>query len=212
MGHFLDNRACSTKHKAIPDNLLSGVNKLVTQKENIMKTTVEYSEVTKVVKSAVASDIQNANKWREAGIVTAAFYGSREALQDVKAQFIADSILPALDKKHTQALNKETVRKGSKEYAALDAGQVAAWEVLNQAKKDARAIAHTMFSRLLSYAFPSEKVEADDGGTGASLDSKLAADLAAWIKRLEKAEQVTFDLPKVTAGLKTVLALVTAKK
>jgi hypothetical protein len=173
--------------------------------------TVEYSEVTKAVKSAVSSDIQNANRWREAGIVTAAFYGSREALRDVKAQFIADAVLPALDKRHAAALAKETVRKGSKEYAALDAGQVAAWEVLNQAKKDARAIAHTMFSRLLSYAFPPEKAEETEAPS-ASIEAKLAVDLSAWIKRLEKAEQAPFDLPKVTANLKATLALVTAKK
>lgn len=173
--------------------------------------TVEYSEVTKAVKSAVSSDIQNANRWREAGIVTAAFYGSREALQDVKAQFIADAVLPALDKRHAAALAKDTVRKGSKEYNALDDGQRQAWEVLNQAKKDARAIAHTMFSRLLSYAFPIEKAEADDT-PAASLDSKLAADLAAWVKRLEKAENADFDIVAVSKQLKATLALVTAKK
>lgn len=207
----MDNIACSTKHKAIPDNLLSGVNKLVTQKENIMKTTVEYTEVAAAVKVAVRSDIQNANKWREAGIVTAKFYGSREALQDVKAQFIADAIIPALDKRHAQALAAEMPRKGSKEYNALDDGQRQAWEVLNQAKKDARAIAHTMFSRLLSYAFPIEKAEADDT-PAASLDSKLAADLAAWVKQLEKAEDADFDIVAVSKQLKATLALVTAKK
>jgi len=170
-----------------------------------------YSEVVKSVKEAVSNDVQSVTKWRDAGSATASFYGNRDALQGVKAQFIADSIMPALDRKHTQALNKETVRKGSKEYAAFDDGQRQAWEVLNQAKKDARAIAHTMYARLLSYAFPISKTE-ESGVPAATLESKLAADIAAWIKRLEKAESVTFDLPKVTANLKATLALVTVKK
>ena len=174
-----------------------------------MSTT--YSEVVKSVKNAVSNDVQSVTKWKEAGIVTASFYGNRDALQGVKAQFIADSIMPALDKRHMQALNKETVRKGSKEYAAFDDGQRQAWEVLNQAKKDARAIAHTMYARLLSYAFPISKTEESDAPV-ATLESKLAADLAAWIKRLEKAESTPFDLPKVTANLKATLALVTVKK
>lgn len=173
-----------------------------------MSTT--YSEVINVVKNAVSNDVQSVTKWKEAGIVTASFYKNREALNETKAQFITDSIIPALDKRHMQALNKETVRKGSKEYAAFDDGQRQAWEVLNQAKKDARAIAHTLYSRLLSYAFPVEKVESD--APVATLESKLAADLAAWIKRLEKAESTPFDLPKVTANLKATLALVTVKK
>ena len=174
--------------------------------------TVEYSEVTKAVKSAVSSDIQSAYKWRDAGAMVAAFYGNREALQECRAQFVVDAILPALDKKHAQALNKETVRKGSKDYAALSDAQRIAWEQLNQAKKDARAIAHTMFSRLLGYAFPIEKAESESDAPAASLESKLAADLAAWIKRLEKTETSPFDLPKVSAGLKSVLSLVIAKK
>lgn len=170
-----------------------------------------YSEVVKSVKEAVSNDVQSVTKWRDAGNITAAFYGSRDVLQEVKAQFIADSIMPALDKRHMQALNKETVRKGSKDYAAFDAGQRQAWEVLNQAKKDARAIAHTMYARLLSYAFPISKTEESDAPV-ASLEAKLAADIAAWIKRLEKAESVPFDLPKVTNSLKATLALITAKK
>jgi hypothetical protein len=40
---------------------------------------------------------------------------TERTLESVKAQFIADAILPAIDKKHAQALAVDLPRKGSKE-------------------------------------------------------------------------------------------------
>jgi hypothetical protein len=77
----------------------------------------------------------------------------------VKAQFIADAILPGLDKKHAQALAVDLPRKGSKEFKELSEANQAKWEDANQAKKDARATCDTYFARVLNYAFPKPKAE-----------------------------------------------------
>jgi hypothetical protein len=82
-----------------------------------------------------------------------------ENLESVKAQFIADAILPAMDKKHAQALAVDLPRKGSKDYNELSQANQAKWETANQAKKDARSVADTYFSRVLGYAFPKPKAE-----------------------------------------------------
>jgi hypothetical protein len=58
-----------------------------------------------------------------------------ENLESVKAQFIADAILPAMDKKHAQALAVDLPRKGSKDYNELSQANQAKWETANQAKK-----------------------------------------------------------------------------
>jgi hypothetical protein len=91
---------------------------------------------------------------KPAGQAVAGFYMTAENLEAVKAQFIADAILPAMDKKHAQALAVDLPRKGSKDYNELSQANQAKWETANQAKKDARSVADTYFSRVLGYAWP----------------------------------------------------------
>lgn len=122
---------------------------------------MKYETLTKNVIDAVRNDINTVNKWQVAGASVREFYGTETALTEVKAQFIADAIIPALDKKHAAALAVELPRKGSKEYNALDAAGIEKWKVQYQAKKDARSTADTMFARVVKYAFPAEKVESE---------------------------------------------------
>lgn len=122
---------------------------------------------------------------------------------EAKAQFIADAILPALDKKHTSALNKELPRKGSKEYNALDESGRDAWEAANQAKKDARAIAHTYFARLVSYAFPKES----EKPAPRELKTRVCEELIALIKACQKAEEGFDGIMECIGHMESALAI-----
>jgi hypothetical protein len=164
-----------------------------------------YTEVTKAVTEAVRGDINSVNKWQTAGQTVRGFYGTEAALNEVKAQFIADAILPAIDKRHVAALNKELPRKGSGEYVAFVGAHGAdAWEIANQAKKDARATAHTMFTRVAKYAFPAEKAEA----APRDLKTRLNEEIAALVKACQKAEAPAFDVGATIAALNGALTII----
>lgn len=165
---------------------------------------MKYETLTKNVIDAVRNDINTVNKWQVAGTSVREFYGTEAALTEVKAQFIADCILPALDKRHVLALNTEIPRKGSKEYNALDASGIAKWEGWNQAKKDARATAHTMFSRVTSYAFPKEKTES----APKSLETKLLELINDAIGKIEKAESPEFDALAALTHLRGAVSII----
>lgn len=167
-------------------------------------TETKYSAVTKAVTEAVRGDIATGNKWQAAGHAVREFYGTESALTEVKAQFIADAILPAIDKRHAAALQKDLPRKGSEAYNALDAGGRDKWEADNQAKKDARATCHTMFTRVVRYAFPAEK----EAATPRTLETRMAEELAALIKACEKAEAPAFDVTTTLTHLRAALATV----
>ena len=168
---------------------------------------MEYATTIKNVIDAVRGDINTVNKWQTAGNSVREFYGTETALNEVKAQFITDAIIPALDKKHAQALSKELPRKGSADYVAFVASHGAdAWDTANTAKKDARATAHTMFSRLVKYAFPAEKTES----APRDLKTRINEELAALIKACQKSENATFDLAKTITALEAALTIVNA--
>jgi hypothetical protein len=151
--------------------------------------TINYSEMVKDIIVTIKADNSTQNKWLQVGSEVRAFYGSEVALSEVKAQFIADAIIPALDKKHGEALAKDLPRKGSKEYEALTESNKALWDKSNQAKKDARSVADTYFKRITKYAFPSEKAET----TPRTLKTRCNEELTALIKAVEKAEDCPFD-------------------
>jgi len=173
---------------------------------NSIEQTTEYSAVVTDCKNAVSQDINTVNKWQKAGTSTRLFFGTEAALTEIKAQFIADAILPAIDKRHAKALSIELPRKNGKEYTALDAEGRAAWEHVYQAKKDARATCDTYFSRIVKYAFPSEKIESDNVPT--SLKTKIQETIADLVKKCEKAEGADFDLVATLAALQNVLTVV----
>jgi hypothetical protein len=155
-----------------------------------------YSEVINSVKSAIKVDSDTQNKWVKAGESVADFYQSAKALEEVKAQFIADAILPALDKKHSEALGKDLPRKGSKEFnenTQKDSGYADKWEIANQAKKDARSVCDTYFKRVVKYAFPPEKKE--------SAKKSFTEKITALIEEGGKIKECDFDLVKVMGFL-----------
>ena len=158
-----------------------------------------YQAVVKSVSEAVSQDNKAKDKWVTAGVSVNLFYPNREALEAVKAQFIADAILPSVDKKHAQALAVELPRKGSKELKELSEANQAKWEDANQAKKDARATCDTYFTRVLNYAFPKEKDETES--VPKSIEVKFNEALTNLIKACEKAEDAPFDVITVKACL-----------
>jgi hypothetical protein len=173
---------------------------------NSIEQTTGYSTVVTDCTNAVRQDINTVNKWQIAGKSVAVFFGTESALTEIKAQFIADAILPAIDKRHAKALNIELPRKNGKEYAALSAGEKETWEAVNQAKKDARATCDTYFARIVKYAFPKDKAESDT--TPTSLKTKIQEQIADLVKKCEKAESADFDLVATLAALQNVLTVV----
>jgi hypothetical protein len=170
-----------------------------------MQQTTAYTDVVTATQAAVSGDVTVQNKWQKAGAIVMGFYGSESALTEVKAQYIADAILPALPARHAKALAVELPRKGSAEYVALDQAGRDTWETVNQAKKDARATCDTYFKRVLRYAFPAEKVES----APKSLETKLADLINDAIGKIEKAEAPAFDAVTALAGLRAALTAVT---
>jgi replicative DNA helicase len=163
-----------------------------------------YTQMTSTVTSAIKGELASVDKWRAVGQPVHDYYGTQTALEETKAQFIADAIIPALKPVHQKALERELCRKGSTEYNEMDEGQKANWETANQAKKDARAIAHTMFTRVVRYAFPADKKER----TVTALKTRLQNELASLIKACEKSEGEDFDVAGTINNLRATLAFV----
>jgi len=165
---------------------------------------MEYQTTVKSVIEAVKNELSGVNKWQTAGANVREFYGSETALQEVKAQFTADAILPALDKRHAAALAIDLPRKGSKEYNALDQSGVTRWEDATKAKIAARATAATMFNRVVGYAFPKEKAV----GETKTLKTRLVKTLSDAIGNIEKAENPDFDAVQALAHLRAAVAVI----
>ncbi len=164
-----------------------------------------YQSVVKSVTTAVDSENKTRDKWVTAGKEVSGFYPNREAVEAVKAQFIADAILPAMPK-HAAALAVDLPRKGSKEYNELSDVNKLKWDNANEAKKAARATADTMFTRVLSYAFPKEKTESTNPPK--TLKTKLVEAITDCIGKIEKAESPEFDAPAALTELRKALAII----
>ena len=171
-----------------------------------MNTNTDQTVVNKLVIDAIATDSKTQEKYVRAGQAVAGYFMTKENLESAKAQFIADAILPALDKKHSAALAVDLPRKGSKEYNELSEANQVKWEAANQAKKDARAIYNTYFARVVSYAFPKDKTEAES--VPKSIEVKFNEALTNLIKACEKAENASFDVVAVKAALVSAQKLV----
>jgi hypothetical protein len=165
---------------------------------------MNYQAMTKAVTEAIKGEINTVNKWKTAGAQVREFFGTEAALEEVKAQFIADAIIPAMDKKHAAALNTELPRKGSKEYNVLDAENKVLWDAMNQAKKDARSTAHTMFTRVIKYAFPAEKVESETETK--STKTKIVNLINDAIGKAEKDTAPDYDAVLLIQQLRAALA------
>jgi hypothetical protein len=171
---------------------------------NTLTQTTGYTETVEACQKAVSQDINTVNKWVTAGLKVRDFFGSEEAINEVKAQFIADAILPSINKLLQKALATELPRKNSKEFNALDENQRKAWEYTNQDKKDARATCDTYFNRIVKYAFPKDPSESET----VSLKTKIQTQIADLIKKCEKSTDADFDIVETAKALQAVLTTV----
>lgn len=170
-------------------------------------TTGSYSDAVSTTRAAIGNELTGVNKWQKAGGACRGHFGTEILMREIKAQFITDAILPELNKSHREAMAKELPRKGSADYVAfVGAHGVQAWEDANQAKKDARATCDTMFSRVVSYAFPKDKKES----TPTTTKTKLIELINDAIKKAQKDEAPDYDATTLIAQLQ--LALATASK
>jgi hypothetical protein len=166
-------------------------------------TTGLYSTVVSATRAAIGNELTGVNKWKKAGSACREFYGSEVFMREVKAQFIADAILPELNKTHQEAMARELPRKGSADYVAfVGAHGVQAWEDANQAKKDARSTCDTMFSRVVSHAFPADKKES----VATTTKTKLIELINDAIKKAQKDEAPDYDATTLIAQLQAALA------
>lgn len=165
-----------------------------------------YQEAVKTTTAAVAGALSADDKWHSAGLAVRAFFGTEASIQEVKAQFTADAIVPALKRKHAEALAIDLPRKNSKEYNALDASGVARWQAVDEAKRKARATAATMFNRIVKYAFPSETET--ESGPPKTLKTRLVTMLSEAIGKIEKAENADFDAVQALTHLRAAVSVI----
>jgi len=159
-------------------------------------TSIGYADLIKEVKLALVSNDKARNSLESMGADVAEFFGSEKALDDVKAQFIADAIHPIINKKHLESLAKDLPVMNSKQYKealSQDASYEAKWVEANQAKKDARATIATYYKRVKAYAFPAPKKESEK--------KSFAEKITALIAEGGKITECDFDLVKVMGFL-----------
>lgn len=167
-----------------------------------------YSQLCAAVTETVQLSDKTENKWVTVGLKVREFFGSESAIEEVKAQFVTDAILPAIKQDLRLALERNLPRKGSKEFNALSSVEQKAWEVVNQAKKDARSTLETYYKRVIKYAFPKDGSESEQAS--ASTQTKIADLITQAIKKVEKDESPTYDAIKLLASLRTSLEYVSA--
>jgi hypothetical protein len=154
-----------------------------------MSTT--YQQVTSSTIEALRASNNAENKLQQAGENVRAFYVTREAFRAVKKQFEADAIIPALAKKHQQALDY-TIERGDKSEQA---------KTLRDAKASARGTVASYFSKIENHAFPKDKAEA----TPREPSMAFVEDLIKVAKKGQKLESAQFNLVKVMAHLNAAL-------
>jgi hypothetical protein len=169
----------------------------------IQENKTQYVQMINTVKSGLLESDKALNKLESMGETVNGYYGSKEVLEESKAQFIADAINPIVNKRHIEALAKDLPRKGSKEFNAMGAPEQAKWELANQAKKDARSTIGVYYSRVVKYAFPAEKKE--------SVKKGFADKLKALIEDGGKLKEADFDLVKVMGFLNQALNAIEKK-
>jgi len=166
-----------------------------------------YTDLCKQVASTIDGSIKLENKWFATGEQVRKVFGSETALMEVKAQFIADAIIPGLSQIHRTALTRVLLSKRSKEYKGLSEHDKLVHTAQTQAQKDARAIAHTYFSRVCKYAFPKES-ESESESVTATTRTKIADLILDAIKKGEKDQSPDYDVVNLLVYLKQALAIV----
>lgn len=178
----------------------------MTNEAKTIGTSGSYADAVQQTRGAVSKARTSENQWKNAGLANRAHFGSETAMREIKAQFIADAIIPELDKKHREAIGRELPRKGSSDYVAyVGAHGEQAWNDANQAKKDARSTADVYFNRVVSYAFPKEPKPR----TVTATKTKIVELINDAINKAQKDESPDYDATTLVAVLQQALAIAT---
>ena len=157
-----------------------------------MTTEITYSALVSLTRATITADNTAQNKWLDCGNATRAFYVTEDALKESKKQFCADMIIPALDAKTKAHLDIDVKTTE----AGTEAGDKARAD-----KKTAIGKVNSYFSRIMKYAFPTEKEEV------APREPSLAfiEDLLKLAKKGQKLEAAEFNLVEAMRGLNIAL-------
>ena len=164
------------------------------------------ANIKKAIVDAIGCENKAERKWLDAGSAVRAEYTSREALEAVRPQFLAEVIYPAMGDIAVKLINAEIPRKGSKDWNDASAEQQAVWATTNEAKKTVRGKGSVYFGRVMEYAFPEDK--SGEPHAKRDLKTRLNEELAALIKACQKDEGASFDIGPVIGHLEAALKYV----
>lgn len=149
------------------------------------------ANIKKAIADAISIEGKAARKWLDAGTTVRAEYESREALEAIRAEFLAEVIYPAMGDDAVRTMKAELPRKGSKEWTGASPALQAEWSAQNDAKKAVRGKGSVYFGRVLDYAFPED--EAGEPTAPRDLKTRCLEELTALIKAVQKAPSIPFD-------------------
>jgi len=149
------------------------------------------------VKVAISASVASDNKWQQLGTVVLDHYGTREALETIRAEFIVGAIVPAVPAKTRQALMQDIPRKVA--HADDEFGGA------RKEKEVARAYVHEMYKRVLQYAFPQDGTSKGPQESSKDACLKIVEKLTA-ILNLAQRETLRVDAVKGCALLSATIA------
>jgi hypothetical protein len=177
---------------------------------------VTYESVVTTIKAAVKDAERGAGKLRTAGDMLASFYLTREAASAVKAQVVADCIVPAFSKDERDILAVDIPRKVK--------GVDDSHDTARKLRKAAQDKIAQYWARLLDYGFgkvekakpgPQDRAGDDEGeeatASAKSADVRLSDLLADALRIAQSAEDPTFDIVTFVAAIKSAQGILAAE-
>ena len=178
--------------------------------------TVTYESVVTTIKAAVKEAERGAGKLRTAGEALAAFYLTREAASAVKAQVVADCIVPAFGKDERDILAADIPRKVK--------GVDDSHDDARKMRKAAQDKIAQYWARLLDYGFgkvekakpgPQDRAGDDEGeedtASAKSAELRICEHLAAVMKIAQAEENPTFNIVSFVAAIKSAQGILAAE-
>jgi hypothetical protein len=161
--------------------------------------TKSYKSLCAATADAVRITDSAKNVWKDTVAPLAlAYYATREAFEEQKAQFIHDAMLPGLTDNERAAFNVVLPKKNSDEFArecSRNSGYVEYHAALQKARTAVQKKCSGYANRIADYAWPVE----DDGDDTAAKDpvAQFVKKLGELVTRGQKLEGAPFDLGSV---------------
>jgi len=161
------------------------------------------------------------NKFVKLGEIVAAEYAGPDKFEAIKADYIAEAILPAMGTEAQKIMGADLLRKGTPAYlekCAADPTYKDQHEKMSKAKINTRAAADKNFRRVRDYADrvwnpPKQDDGATDGEKGANptttKQAKLLKKAVELLTALQKDEQPTYKHKDAIAAAQLVVKALT---